>query len=126
MTNKVTALYKSKPDSKVKLDIFKRRTLQRIENIQLEIPHYPIHAKDLINVNACPLCHNPHIIPITQVCLKSGLNFFSTGACQNCGFVFRTISPVYTWFQKRWRQIKTDSLEPFNPAIEKIRKRRYA
>jgi 2-polyprenyl-3-methyl-5-hydroxy-6-metoxy-1,4-benzoquinol methylase len=87
--------------------------------------HYPIHNEDLISIKACPLCNDLRIIPIAEVRLKNKLIFFSTGACQNCGFVFRTISPSYTWFQGCWRQIKTDSLEPFNPAIEKIREHRY-
>ena len=125
MTNKAMAPYKSNPDSQAQLDTFKHRTLQRMEKIQLKIPHYPIQDKDLINIKTCPLCNNNHIVLIARVCLKSGFNFFSTNACQNCGFVFRTISPSYAWFQKCWQEIKTDSLEPFNPAIEKIRKRRY-
>jgi len=123
MTNNTKALYKSRTDFQPQLDTFKRRTLRQMENVQT--PYYPICVKDLISIKVCPLCRNSHIVPIAQVYLKDRFTFFSTGVCQSCGFVFRTISPSYAWFQKRWRQIRTDSLEPFNPAIEKIRRRRY-
>lgn len=86
---------------------------------------YPIEKGDLLKIKKCPLCGSGKISPMAKVYLKSGFNFFSTGACRNCLFVFRTVSPSLKWFRKCWRKIKSDRLEVFSHEVEKTRLDRY-
>ncbi len=86
---------------------------------------YPIVKKDLLCIPRCPFCQSSRLKHLAEVSLISGLLFFRTSVCQNCVFVFRSISPSFAWFKKCWRMIDNGKLEVFNPEAEKYKKFRY-
>jgi len=86
---------------------------------------YPVSESDLIHVDACPVCGSGNTNTLTEVFLERRLHFFSTAVCNDCLFVFRSISPSHRWFQERWAQIASGEPEVFNAEVENMRTRRY-
>jgi SAM-dependent methyltransferase len=107
------------------IDKFKERTLQRLQDRGEGRRTYPIGSSDLLRVTACVLCGSRSIIPLTEVYLPQGLNFFSTSVCQACLYTFRSVSPAYAWFKRCWETISEKRREVFNPSLEEIRRARY-
>jgi 2-polyprenyl-3-methyl-5-hydroxy-6-metoxy-1,4-benzoquinol methylase len=107
------------------IDKGKLRTLKRLKEKEDIIQAFPIEETDLMTLDHCGLCDSDEISPISEVSLKSGLTFFSTAACNNCLYTFRTVSPSLDWFKKCWAKIADGKLEVFNPEMEEVRKERY-
>ncbi|OGM97016.1 MAG: hypothetical protein A2817_00090 [Candidatus Yanofskybacteria bacterium RIFCSPHIGHO2_01_FULL_39_8b] len=113
-------------DGYLNIDVYKKRALDKLALKKEPERTYPITKRDLIKVYQCPLCKYGDLIVLTEVYLKSRLNFFQTSACPKCLFTFRTISPSLSWFKKCWAKIYDHKkLEVFSPDTEEIRKRRY-
>jgi len=109
---------------KKSLDLFKQRTLRRLSDKDEVQRIYPITKADLVYTKKCASCDSSNATIIAEVHLKK-LNFFTTVVCNDCTFVFRSVSPSFKWFLKNWKKIKSDKLEVFNPEVEAIRKIRY-
>lgn len=108
-----------------KVDISKRLALAGLAAKKQEQQTYPIAKKDLLYISRCPFCQSSRLKHLTEVSLTSGLLFFRTSICKDCVFVFRSISPSFSWFKKCWKMIDTGKLEVFNPVAEKYKKLRY-
>ena len=111
--------------SKKSLDLFKERALSCLALKGDEPGKYPIHRTDLVYTKKCAVCGSGSTSVLTEVYLADRLNFLTTEVCNDCLFVFRSVSPSLRWFKKCWKKIKTEAVEVFNPEIEAIRKIRY-
>lgn len=106
-------------------DCFKQLALEQIQIKQKSDKIYSVNREDLLILKKCPLCGKSKLEDIAQVCLSSGLNFFTTAICANCLFIFRPVSPKLSWFKKCWALIRSDKLAVFNPKAEKLKQKRY-
>ncbi len=107
------------------VDVFKKNALLCLAEKREKKRTYPITRTDLILVTRCPLCGGMDTTRLSEVYLNKKLNFFSTDACNQCLFTFRSISLKFSWFERCWKKIYTGKLEVFNPDLEKFRKKRY-
>lgn len=106
-------------------DYFKRLALKRIKTEQESNKTYPITKEDLLILQTCPTCGKQKLDTIAEVRLNSGLNFLTTSICTNCLFIFRSVSPKFSWFKGCWSVIRSDKIEVFNPKAEKYKLKRY-
>lgn len=106
-------------------DCFKHLALERMTKRQASNKIYPIAEVDLLILKKCPLCGKRKLEDIVQVRLNSGLNFLTTVICPNCLFIFRSVSPKFSWFKKCWATIRSDKIEVFNLKAEKLKQKRY-
>jgi len=104
---------------------YKEAALKQVIVKEKEFRTYPINKSDLLIVKKCPLCHSKNTEPIAELYINFKLKILSTDICNNCLFVFRSLSPNLNWFKKCWRLIKTKKLEVFNSKVEELRKSRY-
>jgi 2-polyprenyl-3-methyl-5-hydroxy-6-metoxy-1,4-benzoquinol methylase len=106
-------------------EYFKRLALGRLKQEHKSHTIYPIYGEDLLCFKSCPLCKTSKLEIIAEVYLNKKLNFLTTAICTNCLFIFRSVSPKFSWFKKCWAAIRSDKIEVFNPKAEKYKQKRY-
>ena len=107
------------------IEVDKKRSLKRLAERNDKPNNYPIEESDLLFIEGCNLCGSSNTSRISELYLNRELNFFSTDACNECLYTFRSISPSFKWFEKRWEDIADGKLEVYNPLVEEIRERNY-
>mgnify|MGYP001567642596 FL=1 len=104
---------------------YKEAALKQVISKEKEFRTYPINKSDLLTIKKCPLCYSKNTEPVAELYINFKLKILSTDICNNCFFVFRSVSPNLNWFKKCWRLIQTKKLEVFNQKVVELRERRY-